>query len=213
MARRMPPLEKSFASEVDEALQLAEAGERIRTMSPVNSIARQELPIRRLEALYETSYLRIFLLWEDFLEQSFLRYLCGYESSLGPATLRVPSFSTLANAQTAVLGTNNYVSWANHKRVAARSHNFIDSGFHETVLNSNLARLEAFKSVRHRIAHRSVHARKEFDESTIMLAGRRFPSSSPGRFLRYSAMPQPVPETWLHRIATELKSLAPQICP
>lgn len=213
MPRRMPPLEKSFISAVDEAIQLAQAGERIRALSPSNSVARQELPIRRLEALYETAYLRIFLLWESFLEQSFLRYICGYESSFGPPILLKPKFAKLADAHGAVLGKSDYVSWANHYRVVGRSRNFISAGFHETVLNSNISRLEAFKAVRHRIAHQSGFAIREFDNATVMLVGRRFPASSPGKFLRHVEKPQPVPETWLQRIAVELKSLAPQICP
>jgi hypothetical protein len=213
MARRMPQLEKGFASAAEEALRLAEAGEHIRAISPANSQILRELTIRRLEALYETSYLRIFLFWEDFLEQSFLRYLCGYESTTGPAVLRVPKFSTLAGAQLAILGNRKYITWANHKFVVQRAQHFVNAGFHEIVLNSNLARLEAFQSIRDRIAHRSEYARRQFDGATVSLVGRRFPASSPGKFLRHTAIASPVPKSWLQHIAIELKSLAVQICP
>ena len=213
MARRMPPLAARLASTVGEALQLAEAGERIREKSPQGSVGRLELRVRRLEALYETAYLRIFLLWEDFLEESFLRYLCGYESTIGPATLRGSKSPTLSSAAQAVIGTRDYVSWANPNTVASRSRYFMNGALHETVLNSNLARLVGFVSVRNRIAHSSDYARQQFDSATIMLVGRRFPASSPGRFLRHIAVPSPTPETWLQHIAAELKSLAFQICP
>src|SRR2546427_472886 len=90
MARRMPQLQALFATETDRALGLAEAGERIRAVSHSGSVGRTELSISRLEAMYEMAFLRIFLLWEDFLEQSFLRYLCGYASSTGVASLVNP---------------------------------------------------------------------------------------------------------------------------
>jgi len=167
----------------------------------------------RLEALYETAYLRIFLLWEDFLEQSFLRYLCGYHSSIGPVALRGKVFSTISLAEAAVLGGYDFVSWANPHKVAARSSKFITSGLHEAVLNSNISRLEAFNSVRNRIAHPSKYARRQFDSATVMLAGSRFAASSAGKFLRCIAVPAPAPAPWLHHIASELKSLARQICP
>lgn len=212
MARRMPRFELRFARDADEALQLAETGERIRAGSPSGSVARRELTAHRVEALYETAFLRVFLAWEDFLEESFLRYLCGYRSSLGPQNLRVTKFPTLDGARIAILGARDYLVWANPRTVAARSKIFILGGLHETVLNSNLARLEAFNSIRNRVAHRSEYARKQFDHATVMLVGRRIAASSPGRFLREIAVPSP-PVTWLYNVADELKSLAFQICP
>lgn len=213
MSRRMPPLEVRFASFVDEALGLAEVAERIRAVSPPGSLARHELRGRRLDALYEIAYLRVFLLWEDFLEQSFIRYLCGYPCTLGPAVLRVARFGSLSDAEGAILGTNDWVTWANPNRVVSRSQQYINSGFHEAVLKSNLSRLGAFNSVRNRIAHRSAYARHQFDLATTLLVGRRFPGSSAGIFLRQMAVSLPAPESWLRHIASELKAMAVQICP
>jgi hypothetical protein len=213
MARRIPALDRKFASAVDEALQLSEAGERIRALAPPRSLVRRELRTRRLEALYETSFLRIFLLWEDLLEQSFLRYICGYESSAGAAALRAAKFSRLSDAETAILGTRDFVSWANPDSVISRSRQYMNGGVHETVLNSDLSRLKAFSAIRNRIAHSSDFARQQFDNATLLLAGRRFPASSAGRLLRQTAVSLPSPETWLHHIAAELKSLALQLCP
>jgi hypothetical protein len=213
MARRIPAFELKFASAVDEALQLSEAAERIRALAPPRSLVRRELRTRRLEALYETSFLRTFLLWEDFLEQSFLRYLCGYESSIGAAALRFAKFPKLSDAEAAVLGARDYVSWANPDSVISRSRHYMNGGVHETVLNSDLSRLKAFAAVRNRIAHSSDYARQEFDNATLLLVGRRFPASSAGRFLRHTAVSMPAPESWLQHIIAELKLLALQLCP
>ncbi len=213
MARRLPPLEVQFATEVDHALGLANAVERIRADSLLGSFARKELPMARLEAIYEIAYLRIFLLWEDFLEQSFLRYLCGYASSTSVPNLINPKCKTIADAEKAVLGTRDYVSWATPAHVTRRSQAQIVNGPHQLVIASNLARLEAFVSIRNRVAHSSAFARQQFDAATIALVGRRYPSASAGRFLRDTAVAHPVPERWLQHIAAEPKSLAQQVCP
>jgi hypothetical protein len=60
--------------------------------------------IRKVERLAELSLLRLHLSWEDFLESTFLRYICGAESGSGfspqlllTRELNLPSaFGTLA---------------------------------------------------------------------------------------------------------------------
>lgn len=211
MPRRMPPLEVQFRADVDRSVQLANAGERIRALSPRGSVARSELSIAGLEALYETAYLRIFLRWEDFLEQTFLRYLCGYTCALAPCVLLNPPCRSLDDAQTSVLGTRDFVSWADPRAVVRRSQNYMTAAYHELVLNSDLVRLIFFKDVRNRIAHSSEFARTQFDAAVRALASRTYPGSSPGRFLRDRAVTIPAPKTWLDVISDELKNLAPQI--
>jgi hypothetical protein len=85
-------------------------------------------------------------------------------------------------------------------------------GNHEVVLNSDIARIINFKSVRNRIAHTSDHARLQFDIATRALAAKRYPASSPGRFLRDVGIAAPIPMTWLEVISSELQGLAAQIC-
>jgi hypothetical protein len=212
MPRSMPRLDVGFSKEANRALELAQAGVRIRVGSPSNSVARRELTIARLEALYETSFLRTFLVWETFLEQSFYRYLCGHVSALGGCVLINPAYATITAAETAVLGGNDFVSWANPTKVVKRAKLHMTGSFHELVLLSDLTRLGYFTSIRNRIAHPSDFARNEFDKATRALALRRYPGSSAGRFLRDRAVSAPVPKTWLEVIADELMALAHQIC-
>src|SRR5258708_6956274 len=153
MARRMPRLDTQFAVLARSAVDLALAGERIRSAAPAGSLFKTELSLPRLEALYETAYLRVFIAWEEFLEQTFLRYICGYVSALGSYTLTLPAFRNIADANVDVLGPRDFVSWADPKQVIRRSQTYATLSFHETVLNSDLSRLLLFKSVRNRIAH------------------------------------------------------------
>jgi hypothetical protein len=205
-------LNDSFSLEVDRATQLAQAGERVRAGSPPKSLARKELTPARLEALYEAAYLRLFLAWETFLEQTFHRYLCGQVSALGGCVLTNPPYATLVAAQAAVLGGHDFVSWADPAKVVRRSQKYMTAGFHETVLLSDQARLVHFQSIRNRVAHPSQFARNQFDAATRALTLRRYPGSSAGRFLRDRATLTPYPKVWLEVIADELVSLAHQIC-
>ena len=198
---------------VTAALNLAEAGEVIRSSAPVGSVARRELYPSRLEALYEMTLLRMFSSWEAFLEGSFLRYLCGYANSSGPLTLLQPRCLTMPDAEAAVLGNQDYVSWAKPTSIIRRSQRFFNLGLHETVVGSNQARLEWFASIRHRVAHDSDFSRQRFDAATMGLVGRRYPGASPGRFLRdwnRSVVPA---ERWIQTVGAELRSLAGQVVP
>lgn len=209
----MPGLEAEFRARVSQAIKLAQIGEIARAEARAGSQTRAGLHPTRLEYLYEMAYLRIFVSWESFLEQAFLRYLCGYTSRVGVAA-PVPGQafqSTLANAERAVLGGQQYVLWHNPARVIQRARQFFGSSPIETVVLSNSTRLEHLAAVRHRITHAQQDARSKFDTATMTIAGRRYRGGRPGAFLRdedASATPAP---RWLEQLGREFQGLAAQI--
>src|SRR5260221_12742426 len=89
MPRTMPPLAVQFRQRVSEALALARAGD-LAAAAPLGAPLRSEWHVARVELLYELAYLRIFVEWELFLEQTFLRYLCGYVSISGGGVRSLP---------------------------------------------------------------------------------------------------------------------------
>jgi len=198
---------------VDGASALAEVGETLHATAPVGSVARRELTPRRLEALYEMAYLRMFIAWESFLEESFLRFICGYRGPAGQPVLRQPALPRIEAARLAVLGGHDFVSWASPIAVEQRARQYMQNSWHEQVLQAARARLRCFVAVRNRIAHGSEYARTQFDHSTMQLAARRFRGAVPGAFLRSwnaAALPQ---ERWLSTIGSELKLLSLQVVP
>ena len=210
----MPSLANSFRDGVVRATSLAQAGEQAQVM--LSGLSRGAPPLypARLELLYEMAYLRVFIEWETFLEQSFLRYLCGYTNTIGQqAMVQGNYYSTLATAETAILGNRQYVLWHNPSAVVGRSKAFFSTGLHESVLASNLTRLDWFAAIRHRVAHAQPHARKEFDRATMSLNGFRYQGGRPGKFLR-DWHPYATPRTrWLEIVGGELINLARQITP
>jgi hypothetical protein len=212
MSRQMPPYAASLHQKISEAVALAKAGDLVIATMALDTPLRQEWSIKRIEFLYELSYLRMFVEWERFLEETFLRYLCGYVSTHGacqPATGQ--HFNKLGVAEAAVLGGRPYALWHNPNTVITRSRNFFVNGFHEVVIASNVARLDHFAAIRHRVVHDQYDAKQSFDLATMNLVGRRYRASRPGRFLRdwdQSGVPT---RRWLDTIGTEIAQLARQI--
>ena len=207
MARQMPAYATALRQRVANSLALAQAGELA-----AQSSARAHWHVARVEYLYEISFLRIFVEWEVFLEQTFLRYLCGYQSTHGafpPVT--GGHCATLGQAETRIFGTRGFTLWHDPTRVVNRSRGNLLACPHEVVIQTIIPRLESFAAIRHRVAHGQDDAKQKFDRATMLLCGRRYRGARPGRFLRdWDATTQPR-QRWIEVISLELAGLAGQI--
>jgi hypothetical protein len=215
MPRRMPRFDHVLSGQAQSAISIVRAGEIAHTSGGPS--IRKEWSVAKLEALYELAYLRVFAAWEMCLEAVFYRSLCGYASSAGQETLVAGSYyRTLAAAEAAVLGGKAYRLWHNPQHVIDRCKSFIKSGagcpcLQETALSSNLAYLVNLGATRHRIVHGNADAKGKFDLATLQIAGRAYPSSRPGKFLRdwdASTLPR---RRWLEVTMSDLIAIASQI--
>lgn len=212
----MPRFDLTLSGQTQAALAIAKAGELARFYGTTR--VRKEWRMGRLEALYELAYLRAFAAWEICLEAVFYRSLCGYASSAGQETLVSGNYyPNLATAEAAVLGKNSYYLWHNPQRVIKRCKGYIKSGIpgcpalQETILASNLSNLADFSFIRHRIVHDQSDGKQKFDGATLRLAGRTYPASRPGRFLRDWSSPASRQMRWLEAIVSELVALTKQL--
>ena len=211
MPRPMPSLAQTFAESSAAAVAFADGVEAARDRLSALE-ARQHLPPARLEMAYELAYLRVFVAWEDFLEESMLRYLCGYRALHGQETLVAGNYSPhLTSARARLYGTRDFLLWHNPRKVIDRAKGYFSGSRHETVLASCEVRVGHFAAIRHRVAH--AHGGTEFDQATMALAGRRYPGARPGRFLRELAPQLNPPGRRLEAIVAELRGLAFQIVP
>lgn len=196
-----------------EAESLARAGDLVISTRPIETSLRNQWPTHRVELLYEFAFLRMFLEWEKFLEDTFMRYMCGYASTRGACTPATGTnyYGRIGDAEAAMLRGRQFALWHNPNHVVSRSQRFFTNGFHETVISSNLSELEHMASVRHRIVHDQTDAMTNFDAATMNFVGRRYRGSRPGRFLRdwdSSVSPQ---QRWLVTFGLRLSGLARQI--
>lgn len=215
MPRRMPDFGKLLSSRITIAAQLPATFETLRAHAEPGSNEHKLLHPARIESAYEMAFLRIFIAWEDVLEQSFIRYLCGYKSVTGtqaPAT-GVTFTGTVSAAESQLYAGSSYLLWHNPQHVINRSRKFFSNGLHEHICQSNFARLTDLASVRHRVAHGQDDSKSKFDAATMRLAGKRYRGSRPGPFLRDWDSSCSPPRRWLDVLAAEFVGLIGQIVP
>lgn len=210
MRRQVASLADQFGVEVRKALDLIEATEKARSSNPSAQVKR-DFSIYRVELIYELAYLRIFIFWEQFLEESLVRYLCGYENAHGREVLTTGAYDRrVEDARNRIKRGRAYLLWHNPQEVVNRVSGYVVGGMHETVINSNLIDLQHFANIRHRIAHLQEDARRKFDTASMRLCGKRFQGARPGKLLRHKFS---ATERWVEKIGMDLFNLAKQITP
>jgi hypothetical protein len=215
MPRRMPRFDRQLLAQAQTAVAIARAGETAHLSG--TALVRAAWSTPKLEALYELAFLRVFAGWEACLEAVFYRSLCGYASSAGQETLLSGAYyPSVAAAEAAVLGTRSFVLWHNPNAVVARCQQFIRSGrgypsLQEITISSNLTRLVHLASARHRIVHDQADAKRKFDDAALHFAGRTYPASRPGKFLRDWDRSTAPARRWLEVTISDLTGLASQI--
>jgi hypothetical protein len=169
------------------------------------------IDVSQIELIYELAFLRMFGFWESFLEQLFLRLLCGYERSVGNEPLLAgQSYSKkIEDAQARILSGKNFVSWYVPSDMVGRSRKFFDGSNFEMVIASAKVILEDQSTFRHQIAHVQEHASAKFDAMTMRLINKRVRGSRPGRLLRSPR--GAAGQNWLRHLSGQLIGLANQL--
>ena len=134
----------------------------------------------------ELAFLHVFLAWEDFLEQSFVRYMCGAVTASGYAPRRYVAPPTLSHAHEMVaLPGRRYADWTDIEDVIALARlYFADGEPYEPALRPLLADFKHMSIIRNGIAHRSEHSKKKLQDVTRGLIGYVPPALTPGILLR-----------------------------
>lgn len=212
MPRRLPRLDQKLTAQIATSNALVTRVEMAMVSAAANSPSR--LRLTDLELTYELAFLRVFMEWEILLEESLLRLMCGFAHSNGQEPLvQAGSYRTkIADAEAALLGSRQYMLWHNPSHVITRAAGVFTNSRYEQIIASSQARLTHFSAIRHRIAHAQKDAAQKFDTASMSIAGRRYPASRPGRFLRDWQPASNPPTRWINVVCTELESLAVQIC-
>jgi len=215
MARRCKNLAGDLERSVESSLEMLEAVEAAAQLARRGTKPSPSLYAHRIELFYEMGFLRMFIAWENFLEQSFYRYLCGHRNANGVEPIVPPApFRTIQDAEAHVLNNKPFVLWHSPSRVWNRAHGMIPGGLHEQVIGSNIAALDRYGAVRHRIAHAQADARIKFDQASMRLTGKRYRGARPGKLLRdWYLRSAPIPKRWVEMIGDEFVNLGYQIVP
>jgi hypothetical protein len=162
--------------------------------------------------MIELAFLRAFLAWEGFLEESCLQYMLGQRPLRGRALVRYVLPPNRRTAQALAADGRDYARWDGAAEVAARAERFFRDGRPlASVLRGVQNTLNDAKTVRNGVAHDSESAREKFEG-----LARRELSSVPrrltvGGFLNTSKPGSTPPHSFLEFYLDKLAAAADQI--
>ena len=139
---------------------------------------------RKIELLVCLYFLRIHLSWEEFLESTFVRYMCGHSSPSGVSpTLLMGRKNCISDALSTILHGSNYISWSPSETIS-RSQRFLNMGEpYLSAISTARYELKNLYTIRNRIAHRSEYAQLNFRDMVRSEIGYNPRGMTPGRFL------------------------------
>ena len=138
-----------------------------RSNALLDDIRVRGVPFFRLRQIAELSYLRIYLAWENFLEESFARFLCGASTLSGHRPTCYAKPKNIEHAKDFLVGLDRpylqYADWASVENVKQRARLCFRGGApFVPPLDAALRDLLDMRIIRNHIAHRSSSARKKF---------------------------------------------------
>lgn len=169
------------------------------------------------ELITETAFLRAFLSWEQFLEETFILYLLGMVPPRGSSPQRYASPLTLEIAQNLVVPEDrSYVKWTTVSNITKRAQRFFKDGkpFAPALTGLSNAFTE-MQIIRNAIAHQSTSAQDRFkrlarDKSST---GTISANLTVGRFLSSRIPGSSPPETFFGDYLNRIRFAADKIVP
>ena len=116
------------------------------------------------ELITEAGFLKVFISWECFLEQSFLKYLTGKKSIANNTVNSCLKRIDMSRASDIIMGTNKYTDWSNPEIIIRLSKLYFGepNPFGDN-LNPIKSDLFDLRTIRNAAAHLSTTTSKSLD--------------------------------------------------
>jgi hypothetical protein len=205
-----PPLRglaRGFEQDVARQSALVRATAQYRVASP-----RKLRPLLADEvgAIAELAYLRVYLAWERFLEQAFLRYMCGAKDRRLTVKCYIKAPSIEQAVALVIPEGRSYIEWGEANRLRERADRYFRNGEpFRTALTPALVLLDEMRFVRNQIAHSSDQAQRNFHAIVRRSLGHVPPGISAGGFLLLLAAGTPL--TYFDTYVQTLRTVRSQI--
>jgi hypothetical protein len=163
--------------------------------------------------MIELAYLRAFLAWESFLEESFILYMLGKKPPRGSGARRyaLPPNRQLAH-EFAAEGAA-YARWEAPK-VTARANKFFENGYPFTpALAGHQAALEQATTIRNAIAHGTANTQLKFEKLARDKLGSLPSGMTVGVFLDTAIPNESPPRSFFEFYLEEIEAIANRIVP
>jgi hypothetical protein len=180
-SKSLAPIKKTFLAEVARQRRFIAKAQKYQV--PVGRQFRALKPAE-LESIAEMVFLRMFLAWEHFLEQSFLSYMCGRKDR----KVKIQCFVVFPSIQHAanliIPEGRRYAEWSEPEIVRQRAERYFKDGEpFKSALGGVSGQVEEMRKVRNSIAHKSKHAREKFEQVVRQALGTVPRGITPGAFL------------------------------
>lgn len=213
--RQMPALGTKCVNSFEQSLTIASATETLWLTAPPRSAVRKQLRQPQLEALYEATFLRVFSIYEAFIEDALAHYMSNYGTADYAPIPSAPQrlHRTVSSAVTALYDGRPYLLWHNAEASIARAKKHLENSPIEVALTGNKSQLDHYARIRHHIAHNSRDSRNKFLTAATSLTGNDH-GGVPGKLLRAADISDPLNQPkWIRVIVDDMASTALQICP
>ena len=166
---------------------------------------------KTLNLIVEYAFFRIFLLWEYYLEQTFIRYSLGGTGKNGKKLTTYVRPLDFSHAYNLVQGTSKYPDWTNSEIVLKLAENFFENGGPYVKLTEMRSTLQDIKVIRNSLAHISINAREKFESLVRKHNGHCPLGLQPAEFLLLTNKADPLAASFLKYYSKSLKFLSSEI--
>lgn len=138
----------------------------------------------QIEIITELAFLKIFIAWENFLEESFIRYLVGARSPSRFKPRRLINPRIMSHALDILSSDREYVNWNSASFVISRAERCFREGRpYRNAIQAATVDLNDMNTIRNRIAHKSTVSKEKFNNFIRRKFGHGKRGMTPGRFL------------------------------
>ncbi|EKS7780432.1 hypothetical protein MQ089_10695 [Edwardsiella anguillarum] len=118
---------------------------------------------KKKDFIIESAFLKMFIFWETFVEDSFLCYLTDKTDGIENKPITYAKANDDRHAATMIIGQGNFVNWSNHEAILKMSKAFFKDGvpFHDS-FRSIQNTLSDLRRIRNNTAHVSSSTKIEF---------------------------------------------------
>lgn len=215
MARRSLKTSLSaFLHAIDESRRLA--ADAHSWASPGAGIRRPMISRQRRDSMTELAFLRAFLAWEMFLEESFVLYLVGLKPPRGrrPKRYAFPPNVRIAAEWVIPEGSWDHAKWTTVDKVCKRAERFfVNGGPFAVILKSNQNTLNESKTIRNAIAHMSANVQTKLETLVRNKLGTLPLNVTVGAFLAMTVPRSTPPQSFLDHYLSKVEFAARRIVP
>jgi len=160
----------------------------------------------------ESAFLKMFIAWESFLEETFICYLMHEPSLTGKSITTYVNAIDESHAHKIIIGTNSYVDWANPEIVKKIASVYFENGEpYSTILRSINTDLLDLRTVRNSAAHLSSTTGHKLDALCSRYYSRHCVNMTSAKFL-LDSNPNNTSQTILQSYFDLLDIAAENIC-